>query len=151
MIPKQKIKIIQGYFKPLMALGLGVVFCAAALPARAQQNQQQQDEVQNGAPPSDSQAQSQGQPQGQPDAGPMQPPQYAQPQDQQGPQAQGQPNQTVPPQTLTVPAGTIVRKTIVLVMTHRAGDGPADDPDRRSRWLITGFMDAVAPPATPRS
>jgi hypothetical protein len=50
-----------------------------------------------------------------------------------------------------LPAGAIVRKTIVLVMTHRAGDGPTDDPDRRSRWLITGFMDAAAPPATPRS
>jgi|HubBroStandDraft_6_1064221.scaffolds.fasta_scaffold1126449_1 hypothetical protein len=50
-----------------------------------------------------------------------------------------------------LPDGTKAQKTIVLLMTHLAPDARTDDPDRRSRWIVTGFMDAVASPATPRS
>ncbi len=103
MIPKMKTRTYHGYLKSLMVLSLGLLFCGGALPAGARQNQ-----------PSDVQTdpQAQGQPQGQQD-GPggqqMEQQQNAQPQGQPDPQAQGQPNQPTLPQTLTLPAGTIVR------------------------------------------
>jgi hypothetical protein len=50
-----------------------------------------------------------------------------------------------------LPDGTLVQKTIVLLMSHRARDAPKDDPERQSRWIITGFMDELAAQATPRS
>ncbi len=78
--------------KSLTIVGLGLVFCAGALPAAAQQNQP--DEVQGNVAPPDSQ------PQGQRDSSAPQQPDA---------QAQGQSNQAVLPQTLTLPAGTIVR------------------------------------------
>src|SRR5665213_4010075 len=89
-----KAGMCQRYWKPLLAFSLGVVFCVSAMPAAAQQNQQ--GDIQNGAPPPDSQDQPQGQPQSTYGSGPMQQhPPYAQ---QQGPQAQDQTNQPVPPQ-----------------------------------------------------
>jgi hypothetical protein len=89
--------------KPLVMLGLGLVSCVGAWPAAAQQSQPDQpSEVQANTPPSDSQ------PQGQPEAAPQQQ-LPAQPQGQQDQQAQGQPNQATPPQTLTLPAGTVIR------------------------------------------
>jgi hypothetical protein len=88
MIPNLKAYRNQGHLISLMTLGLGLVLCAGTLPAHAQQNQPV--EVQDNVAPADSQMQ--GQPQGQPD-----------------PQAQEQPNQPVLPQTLTLPAGTILR------------------------------------------
>src|SRR6202166_4602251 len=79
----------------LIIVGLGLVLCAGAIHAAAQQNQPDQPgEVQGSMAPQDSQAQGQSDSpaQQQPDA-----------------QAQGQPNQGVLPQTLTLPAGTVVR------------------------------------------
>jgi hypothetical protein len=82
-------------FKFLMLASLGLVFGAGAWPAAAQQNQPDQPgEVQAPAAPQDSQAQ------GQPDTPSQQQPD-AQPQEQ--------PNQAVLPQTLTLPAGTVIR------------------------------------------
>jgi len=78
--------------KSLTMVGLGLVFCAGALPVSAQQNQP--DEVQGNVAPPDAQSQ------GQPDSSAPQ---------QSDARAQGQSNQAVPPQTLTLPAGTIVR------------------------------------------
>ena len=77
--------------KSLTIVGLGLVFCAGALPAAAQQNQP--DEVQGNVAPPDSQ------PRQRDSSAPQQP----------DTQAQGQSNQAVLPQTLTLPAGTIVR------------------------------------------
>jgi hypothetical protein len=79
----------------LIIVALGLMLCAGALPAAAQQNQPDQPgEVQGAAVPQDSQ------PQGQPDSPAQQPPDA---------QAQGQPNQAVLPQSLTLPAGTVIR------------------------------------------
>ncbi len=106
MIPKMTCKKNWALLKSLTIVGLGLAFCACTLPARAQQTQPDQPgEVQPSVAPPDSQAQ------GQPDAPPQQPPDVQPPQmqGQPGPQVQGQPNQAAPPQTLTLPAGTIVR------------------------------------------
>lgn len=94
MTPRLALKKNWVLLKSLALAGLVAAFCAGTLPAAAQQNQPDQPgEVQAGAPP-----ESQGQ--GQPDS---------QSQRQPDAQAQGQSNQAVPPQTLTLPAGTIVR------------------------------------------
>jgi hypothetical protein len=92
MIPKIARKKNWVLSKSLILAGLGLAFCAGALPASAQQNQP--GDIPAAVAPQDSQSQGQpdSQPQGQPDA-----------------QAQGQPNQAAPPQTLTLPAGTVVR------------------------------------------
>jgi hypothetical protein len=92
MIPKMARKKNWVLSKSLILAGLGLAFCAGALPASAQQNQP--GDIQGAVAPQDSQSQGQpdSQPQGQPDA-----------------QAQGQPSQAAPPQTLTLPAGTVVR------------------------------------------
>jgi hypothetical protein len=98
MIPKMARKKGWALLNSLIILGLGLAFCAGALPAAAQQDQPDQPgEIQGTVAPPDSQAQGQpGSPaQQQPDA-----------------QPQGQRNQAVLPQTLTLPAGTVVRVRI---------------------------------------
>jgi hypothetical protein len=70
------------------------MLCAGALPAAQQNQPDQSGEVQGSVAPRDSQAQ------GQPDSPAQQQPDA---------QAQGQPNQAVLPQSLTLPAGTVVR------------------------------------------
>ncbi len=92
MISKIAYKRKWTLMKSLTMVGLGLVFCAGALTAAAQQNQP--DEVQGNVAPQDSQ------PQGQRDS--------SAPQQSDG-QTQGQSNQAALPQTLTLPAGTIVR------------------------------------------
>jgi len=103
--------------KPLIMLALALAFCAAVWPAFAQQNHP--GAAQAAAPPPDSQAQSQ------PDSPPTPPLPDTQTQGQSDNQAQGQPdsqavqptnppaqapqNQATPPQSLTLPAGTVVR------------------------------------------
>jgi hypothetical protein len=97
--------------KSLMTLSLGLAFCAGAWPAAAQQNQPDlPGEIQTpttspdsqGPAPTDSPARQQpdAQPQGQP---------VPQAQGQPDQQVEGQPNQAVLPQTLTLPAGTVIR------------------------------------------
>ena len=116
MIPNRVVKKDWTPLKLLITAGLGLVLCAGTSPAYSQQNQP--DPAQSPAGPQDSQ------PGWQPDTPPIQPPD-AQPQEQsdqqpqgqpdpqsQGqpvPQAQGQPNQKPLPQTLTLPAGTVIR------------------------------------------
>ncbi len=79
----------------LIIAGSGLALCAGAWPVAAQQNQPDQPgEVQ------DTVGQPASQVQGQPDTPAQQQPDA---------QAEGQPNQAVPPQTLTLPAGTVVR------------------------------------------
>jgi hypothetical protein len=102
MIPKTEGKKNWVLWKSLTIAGLGLAFCISALPASAQQNQPGDAQTSVASP--DSQAV------GQPDA-PAQP-QDAQPQAQQNPPAPGQPNQAVLPQTLTLPAGTVIRVRI---------------------------------------
>jgi len=133
-----KAGMCQRYWKPLLAFSLGVVFCVSAMPAAAQQNQQ--GDIQNGAPPPDSQDQPQGQPQSTYGSGPMQQqPPYAQ---QQGPQAQDQTNQPVPPQTLTLPAGTIIRVRVDdWISSDRNIEGDSfgaalDQPIVVSGWVV---------------
>jgi hypothetical protein len=81
--------------KSLIIIGLGLAFWAGALPASARQNLP--GEAQSTVAPPDSQAQ------GQPDSPAQQQPDA---------QTQGQPNLAVLPQTLTLPAGTVVRVRI---------------------------------------
>src|SRR6266852_1540395 len=92
MISKIAYKKDWPVMKSLTIVGLGLIFCAAAFPAVAQQNQPGEVQSTVGPPDSQTQGQPDSQPQGQPDV-----------------QAQGQSNQAVLPQTLTLPAGTIVR------------------------------------------
>jgi len=95
MIPKMAGKNRWALSNFVIIAGLGLAFCAGTLPAAAQQNQPDQPgEVQGTVAQPDSQAQ------GQPDSFPQQQPEA---------QTQGQPNQPVLPQTLTLPAGTVVR------------------------------------------
>ena len=89
--------------KSLTIAGLGLVFCVGPVPASAQQNQPGEAQATVASP--DSQAQ------GQPDSSAQQQPE-AQPQGQQDTQPAGQPNQAALPQTLTLPAGTVVRVRI---------------------------------------
>jgi hypothetical protein len=89
--------------KLVIILSLGLAFCAGALPAAAQQNQHGQVQSTVGQPDS--------QTQGQPDSPAQQQP-NAQAQGQPDPQSLAQANQAVPPQTLTLPAGTVVRVRI---------------------------------------
>src|SRR5579862_8741293 len=104
MIPKATHMGNWTLLKPLIMMGLGLGFGVGAGTVHAQQNQP--NEVQAAPAPPDSQAQGQLDPgvQPQPDAQPG-----AQLQGQPDPQAQGQPNQAVRPQTLTLPAGTVIR------------------------------------------
>jgi hypothetical protein len=81
--------------KTLTIAGLGLAFCVGSSPASAQQNQPGETQATVASP--DSQAQ------GQPDSATQQ---------QLDAQPQGQPNQAVLPQTLTLPAGTVVRVRI---------------------------------------
>src|ERR1700674_2441239 len=103
MIPKMAGKKDRVLLKSLAILGLGLVFFACGLPAVAQQNQP--GETQSTLAPQDSQAP------GQPESPAQQQPD-AQAQGQLEPQAQGQPNQAALPQTLTLPAGTVIRVRI---------------------------------------
>ena len=100
MIPKIAGKKNWVLLKFLTIAGLGLGLCAGALPAFAQQNQPGEAQATVASPDS--------QDQGQPDPSTLQQP-YAQPQGQSDPQAQGPSNQAVLPQTLTLPAGTVVR------------------------------------------
>ena len=100
----------------LMIAGFGLALCAGAPSASAQQNQPDQPTQAEGSTPSqDSQAQNQADtaPQSQPQQQMEAPQPQAQPdaQAQQGP-GQGQASQPVLPQTLTLPAGTVVRVRI---------------------------------------
>jgi hypothetical protein len=98
MIPKWAGRKGWAPLKSLTIVGLGLAFCVGAFPAAAQQNQPDQPgEAQASVAPPDSQAQ------GQPDSAAQQHPDA---------QAQGQPSQAVLPQTLTLPAGTVIRVRI---------------------------------------
>jgi len=98
MIPKLEGKKSWSLLNSLIGVALGLALCAGVLPAAAQQNQPDQPgEGQSTIAPQDSQAQGQ---------------QDSPSQQQQDAQPQGQPNQAVLPQTLTLPAGTVVRVRI---------------------------------------
>jgi len=92
MIPKMAGKKNWALLMSLSIAGLGLSFCAGNLPACAQQNQP------GDAPPTIASPESQAQ--GQPDSPAQQQPDT---------QPTGQPNQAALPQTLTLPAGTVVR------------------------------------------
>jgi hypothetical protein len=112
MISKFAGKKCRALSNSLMLAGLGLALCANALPVAAQENQPDapgQDQAavpaQDSQPQKQTDAGPQSQAQQQPDAQPQ-----AQPDAQS--QVQGQPNQVAPPQTLTLPAGTVVRVRI---------------------------------------
>jgi hypothetical protein len=100
MIPKLAGKKIWVLFKSLTIAGLGLAFCTGAFPASAQQNQPGEAPATVTSP--------EAQAQGQPDSPAQQQPD-AQQQVQPDTQPTGQPNPAVLPQTLTLPAGTVVR------------------------------------------
>ncbi len=101
MIPRMARAKNQNPPKSLIIIGLALATWAGAWPAFAQQ-----DPPENAAPAvtaPDTQAQ------GQPAPPEQQQPPDAQPQGQPDSQVQAQPSQAVPPQTLTIPAGTVIR------------------------------------------
>ena len=101
MIPKMARAKNRNPSNSLIIIGLALATCAGACPAFAQQNPPEDAAPAVTAP--DSQAQ------GQPAPPEQQQPPDAQPQGQPDSQTQAQPSQAVPPQTLTVPAGTVIR------------------------------------------
>ena len=125
MIPTMAGKRNLSLLKSLIIIGLALAFSAGALPAVAQQNQP--GEGQSTIAPTDSQDQRQpgSQPQQQPDE-----------------QVQGQPNQAVLPQTLTLPAGTVVRVRVdEWVSTDRNVTGDSfsavlDQPIVVNGWVV---------------
>jgi len=125
MIPTMAGKRNLTLLKSLIIIGLALAFSAGALPAVAQQNQP--GEGQSTIAPTDSQDQRQpgSQPQQQPDE-----------------QVQGQPNQAVLPQTLTLPAGTVVRVRVdEWVSTDRNVTGDSfsavlDQPIVVNGWVV---------------
>jgi len=92
MIPKMAGKKNWALLKSLTIAGLGLTFCLGALTASAQLNQPGEAPATVDSPDSQAQVQPDAPAQQQPDAQPT-----------------GQPNQAALPQTLTLPAGTIVR------------------------------------------
>lgn len=120
MIGKMAAKKSCALLNSVVIVSLGLAVCAGALPAAAQQNQPDQlGQVQAAGADPGSQAQ------GQSDA-----------------QPQGQPNQAVPPQTLTLPAGTVVRvRTDEWISTDRnlIGDSFSavlDQPIVVDGWVV---------------
>jgi hypothetical protein len=98
MTPKLAGKKSWAPLNSLIIIGLGIALCAGALPASARQNQPDrpgEGQATFALPDSQAQGQQNSPSQLQPDA-----------------QPQGQPNQAVLPQTLTLPAGTVVRVRI---------------------------------------
>jgi hypothetical protein len=139
MIPYFTAESKQRHLKSLMALSLALVFCVGAMPAHAQQNQP--DQPQSTVAPQDSQAQ--GQPQeAQPDPAMQQPQQAAPPQGQPDQQAQGQPNQPVLPETLTLPAGSVIRVRVdEWISSDRSSVGDSfsavlDQPIVVNGWVV---------------
>ena len=131
MIPQMAGKQTRVLLKYITLVGLGFTFCAGSLPVSAQQNQR--DEAQISVAPQNSQSPGQQDPsaQQQPDA---------QAQGQSEPQ--GQPNQAVLPQTLTLPAGTVVRVRIdEWISTDRNSTGDSftavlDQPIVVDGWVV---------------
>ena len=108
MNPKSQGRAAKNLSKQLIIFGLGFALSAGSLAARAQQNlpdnnnHPDMQEQRNDASPPDGQMP------------PPADPNYQQQQDMQQqngpePQAQGQSGQPVPPETLTLPAGTVIR------------------------------------------
>ncbi len=128
MIHSMAAKKSRALLNSMILAGLGLAVGAGAWPAAAQQNQPDQaGQVQDAATPPDSlpQGQSEAQPQAQPQA-----------------QTEGQPNQAVPTQTLTLPAGTVVRvRTDEWISTDRnlIGDSfsaTLDQPIVVDGWVV---------------
>jgi hypothetical protein len=103
MIHKMAAKKNWVLLKPMTIAVLGLAFCASRLLASAQQNQPSEAQATVASPDSQAQGQPSSPAQQQPDA---------QAQGQPETQPAGQPNQAVLPQTLTLPAGTVVRVRI---------------------------------------
>jgi len=131
MIPQMAGKQTRVLLKYMTLVGLGLTFCAGSLPVFAQQNQR--DEAPISVAPQNSQSQEQQDPsaQQQPDA-----------QTQGQSEPQGQPNQAVLPQTLTLPAGTVVRVRIdEWISTDRNSTGDSfsavlDQPIVVDGWVV---------------
>jgi len=152
-IPNITAKRKQQHLKSLMTLSLGLVLCVGAMPAHAQQNQP--DQPQSTVAPQDSQPQ--GRPQeAQPDPAMQQQPQAAPPQGQPDQQAQGQPSQPVLPETLTLPAGSVIRVRVdEWISSDRNSEGDSfsavlDQPIVVNGWVVarrgqaqTGHVSAV--------
>lgn len=157
--------------KSLTRMGLALAFCLAALPLAAQQPQvgDQPGESPSSVAPSDAQGQPGTPAQQQTDVQPPQAQPDQQAEGQPDTQAQGQPgqqqalpqqpqNQAVPPQTLTLPAGTVIRVRTDdwLSSDHNAiGDSfsaSLDQPIVANGWVVarrgqseTGRVSVVKP------
>jgi len=119
--------------KSLTAMGLGLAFCLVAWPAYAQQNQSTEGQGTVAQPDSRIRGQQEFPAQQQPDVPP---------QGQPDAQAQGQPNQAGPPQTLTLPAGTVIRVRVEdWISTDRNVTGDSftaeiDQPIVVNGWVV---------------
>jgi hypothetical protein len=142
MNPKLQEKFRKIRSKSLIVVGLGLAFSAGSIAARAQQNQPNNypnngvdtQEQHNDAPPPDR---------------PMQPPpdpNYQQQQNLQqdqesAPQAQGNSSQPVPPETLTIPAGTVVRVRIdEWISTDRNVTGDSFSANLDQPLVVNGWV-----------
>jgi hypothetical protein len=120
--------------KSLTIVSLGLAFSLGAWPASAQQNQDPADEGQGTVARPDSRTRGQQEipAQQQPDVPPQ-----AQP----DAQAQGQPNQAVPPQTLTLPAGTVIRvRTDDWISTDRNVTGESFSAELDQPIVVNGWV-----------
>jgi hypothetical protein len=139
MNPKMQGKISKIQSSLLIILGLGLVLSSGSLTARAQQgqpnNSNDPQEQRNEAAPPDNQMP------------PPTDPNYQQQQNLQqqngpAPQAQGQSSQPTPPETLTLPAGTVVRVRIdEWISTDRNVSGDSfsavlDQPLVVNGWVV---------------
>jgi hypothetical protein len=141
MSPKVQGKTSRISSKSLIIIGLGIALSAVSIAARAQQDQPNNypnngadtREQRNDAPPPDSQMQP-------PD------PNYQQQQNLQqdqvpAPQAQVQSSQPVPPETLTIPAGTLVRVRIdEWISTDRNVTGDSFSANLDQPLVVNGWV-----------
>jgi hypothetical protein len=138
MNPKVQRNIRKIQIKLLVILGLGFALSAGPLPARAQQappnNSNDPQEQRSEAPPPDNQVP------------PPADPNYRQQnnlqqQDGPAPQAQGQSTQPVPPESLTLPAGTVVRVRIdEWISTDRNVTGDSFSANLDQPLVVNGWV-----------
>jgi hypothetical protein len=117
---------------PLTIAGLGLALCLAAWPAYAQQNQSDEGQGTAAQPDSRTRGQQEFPAQQQPDA---------QPQGIPDAQPQGQTSQAVIPQTLTLPAGTVIRvRTDDWISTDRNLTGDSFTAELDQPIVVNGWV-----------
>jgi hypothetical protein len=138
MNPKMQDKMNNIIRNPLIVIGLGIALSAGSVAAQSQQGQPDNSndvqEQRNDAPPPDRQMQPPPDPN-------YQQQQNSQPQDGPAPQAQGPSSQPVPPESLTIPAGTVVRVRIdEWISTDRSVTGDSFSANLDQPLVVNGWV-----------